>query len=423
MARLGRAQPHRPILPQPFVTPPPAAPVVSKSLIRSSASATARRLYGLVKRPILPSRFVPQSTPPSSPYIVHNTVLSTARRYKTLPKRAILPKFVEPPKPTIIIRSTAKDVAKRLAQPRRHILPLPFVPAAPNPVVSKSIVHTANLLNPRPKKRKPVLPLPFVTPPAANPVVPPPNTIHSNRIAEALRRAKPRKPVLPKPFVTAVPYVAPVATFIIHTTAKDAVRRQAGPRKRPVLPKPFVPYVAPTFAPAKPILRSTRLETARRYATRLFKAIISPFVPVPAVGSPQVQNQFYWGRLSRGQYVNIILNIKELPDAIPTVTIWKEGVTVIETLEMPRVRAATRTFRLTRLMDTGYDDGHYAAVMRFEVAGDTYVNIGYFEISGGIGVAPNIAISEIDRSAGRAVVSQTADSSINMAYKPKKLLP
>lgn len=386
MARLGRAQPHRPILPQPFVTPPPAAPVVSKSLIRSSASATARRLYGLVKRPILPSRFVPQPTPPSSPYIVHNTVLSTARRYKTLPKRAIIPKFVEPPKPTNIIRSIAKDMAKRAAQLRRHILPLPFVPQT-------------------------------------YPIVPPSNTIRSNRIAEALRRAKPHKPVLPLPFVTAVPYVAPVATFVIHTTAKDTARRQAGPRKRPVLPKPFVPYVPPTFATAKPILRSTRLETARRYATKIIRALISPFVPVPAVGSPQVQNQFYWGRLSRGQYVNIILNIKELPDAIPTVTIWKDGVTVIETLDMPRIRAATRTFRLTRLMDTGYDDGHYAAVMRFEVGGDIYVNVGYFEISGGTGIAPVVGVSEIDRAAGRAVVSQDFDGNMSIGYKPKRLLP
>jgi hypothetical protein len=133
--------------------------------------------------------------------------------------------------------------------------------------------------------------------------------------------------------------------------------------------------------------------------------------------------QAYWGRKARGQYLNVVLNLDQLPDDVPTVTFWKEGTTAIETIQMPRIRAATRTFRLTKLLDTDYVDGHYVAVMRFEIASDIYCSTGYFEVQGGVGIAPNIAITEIDRTAGRAVVSQDDAGNMNLAYKPRKVLP
>jgi hypothetical protein len=188
-----------------------------------------------------------------------------------------------------------------------------------------------------------------------------------------------------------------------------------------VLPAKFIPYVAPTFTQSF-LIHSAAKDTARRYATKVRQTVITKLVPV-VLTTGHDQNQFYWGRLARGQYLNVILNIDQLPDAIPTVTFWKEGTTAILTESMPRIKAATRTFRLTMLMDTDFVDGHYAAVMRFVIDGGIFCSIGYFEIVGGVGTAPNIAITEIDRAAGRAVVSQSADSNLSIGYKPRKLLP
>lgn len=377
MARLARAMPRRPIITG-FV--PPQAPIIPPPfIIRSIAVADAKRRFRtLPKRARLPDPF---NVPPSSPYLRITKAISTARRYQTLPKRAIVPNFVEPVKPTIIIRSTARDVARR------------------------SVVV-----------RQPILPLPFNVPPSS------PNVIKTIRIAVARARAMPRKPILFQPQVPPLPYIAPVVTYVIRSTAKDAARRQSGPRKRPFIFRPANPP-APYVPPASGfIVHLQAKQTARRYATKLLKALTTPFVPVH-IGSPQKQNQFYWGRHARGQYLNIILNLIELPDAVPTVTFWKEGTTAVETLSMPRIRAATRTFRLVKLLDTDYDDGHYAAVMRVDIGGDVYTNVAYFEVIGGTGDAPKIAVSEIDRAAGRGVVSQDNAGNMTLAYKPKKLLP
>ena len=132
--------------------------------------------------------------------------------------------------------------------------------------------------------------------------------------------------------------------------------------------------------------------------------------------------QSYLGKFSRGMYVNLILEIPQLPDLVPIVALWN-GSTLVEQIEMPRIKAASKVFRLTKLLDNQYTDGQYIAAMRFVIAGNTYCSVGYFQVIGGTGTAPNIAISEIDRAAGRAVVSQDNEGYIRLGYRPRKVLP
>jgi hypothetical protein len=132
--------------------------------------------------------------------------------------------------------------------------------------------------------------------------------------------------------------------------------------------------------------------------------------------------QSYLGKFSRGKYVNLLLEIPQLPDLVPIVALWN-GSTLIDQIEMPRIKAASVVFRLTKLLDNQYTDGQYMAAMRFVIAGNTYCSVGYFQVVGGDGTAPNIAISEIDRAAGRAVVSQDNEGYIRLGYRPRKIIP
>lgn len=133
-------------------------------------------------------------------------------------------------------------------------------------------------------------------------------------------------------------------------------------------------------------------------------------------------NSFYWGRHSRGQYINVILNLPGLPDDVPVAKFWNGSDLVLE-VALPRIKAPTRTFRLIKLLDELFEDGQYTVVMESAFEGDQRVDIAYFEVQGGIGSSPFISLMEIDRSLGRAVVSQAHDGTVMIGYKPKKLIP
>lgn len=418
MARLARAMPHRPVITG-FVPPPaPPNPIIpAPFIIRSIVVADTKRRYKtLPKRATLPLTF---NIPPSSPYLRITKAISTARRYQILPKRALIPKFVEPVKPTIIVRSTAISVARRVVVPRRHILPLPFNVPPSSPNVIRSIRIAVAISRARP--RKPIIFVPAVPP--AIPIVPPANIIRTNRIAEALRRAKPRKPILFVPSVPPAPYIPPVVTYVIKSTAKAEARRQAGPRKRPVLYKPANPVAAYIPPATVYIVHTARLATIRRYLTKAKRPLLAPFVPTTAGTIPQIQQQLFWGRFARGQHLNVILNIDQLPDDVPTVTYWLEGTTELLTESMPIIKSPNKTFFIRKLMDNNFDDGHYAAVMEYVLSGRRYAAIGYFQVQGGIGTAPITALMEIERGLGRAVVSASEDGSVSIGYKPRRMLP
>jgi len=126
----------------------------------------------------------------------------------------------------------------------------------------------------------------------------------------------------------------------------------------------------------------------------------------------------YLGKVARGQYFNITLTTTELPDATPTVTFWREGTDSIETLDMPYVKG--KTFSLRKLAGTSYDDGNYAAVIVYTIDAVDYTAISYFQVQGGDGYPPIVSVTEIDRSLGRAVVTQDEHGTMMIGYRPRR---
>ena len=131
-----------------------------------------------------------------------------------------------------------------------------------------------------------------------------------------------------------------------------------------------------------------------------------------------MQGQLYLGKVARGQYFNITLTTTELPDATPTVTFWREGTDSIETLDMPYVKG--KTFSLRKLAGTSYDDGNYAAVIVYTIDAVDYTAISYFQVQGGEGASPIVSVAEIDRSLGRAVVTQDEHGTMMIGYRPRR---
>jgi len=131
----------------------------------------------------------------------------------------------------------------------------------------------------------------------------------------------------------------------------------------------------------------------------------------------------YWGKFSRGQYVNVVLNTEELPDDVPTVKYWLEGSTNVASEQIPYIKSPNKTFFTRLFLSDNFLDGSYVAVMQYELSSVQYVSLGYFQVQGGIGTSPIIAMMEIDRALGRAVVTQDDSGQALIGYRPKRLLP
>lgn len=135
------------------------------------------------------------------------------------------------------------------------------------------------------------------------------------------------------------------------------------------------------------------------------------------------QIQSYWGKFSRGQYLNVIINPDEVPDDVPVVKFWLEGSSLVEAQSIPIIKSPNNTFFFRKLIDGNYLDGNYCAVMRFTVALVDYTSIGYFQVQGGVGTAAISSMIEIDRTLGRGVVMFLDDGEIKIGYKPRLDLP
>lgn len=136
-----------------------------------------------------------------------------------------------------------------------------------------------------------------------------------------------------------------------------------------------------------------------------------------------LQNQYYWGKFSRGQYVNVILQPDTDPADVPVVDYWYEGTSIVQSETMPYIRGTDTTFFYRKFLDSNFINGNYAAVMRFPIDSIDYVSIGYFQVQGGDEDAPVTSIIELDRGLGRAVVSVSSDGTAKMGYRPRILLP
>lgn len=138
---------------------------------------------------------------------------------------------------------------------------------------------------------------------------------------------------------------------------------------------------------------------------------------MPATSSLRVN---YLGRFSRGQYVVLVCSSGLLPADVPVVDIWRNGAEMMREVELPRIKAPDKVFRLSILMDEDFTDGVYSAVCRMEVNGVQKVVNAIFEVVGGEGLSPLISVTEIDRALGRAIVSQSAAGTCKIGYKPRR---
>jgi hypothetical protein len=128
------------------------------------------------------------------------------------------------------------------------------------------------------------------------------------------------------------------------------------------------------------------------------------------------QQQFYWGRHSRGQHLNIILEPLYIPDDIPNVKFWLEGTSTIRTVGLPVTDVDDVIFGQSILLDADFIDGHYVAVIDFTVDHAHYAVINYFEVAGGDPKAPVTSMIEITRPLGYAVVSLSIDGIGTVGY-------
>ncbi len=137
--------------------------------------------------------------------------------------------------------------------------------------------------------------------------------------------------------------------------------------------------------------------------------------------SPNYQQMVYWGRFARGEYLNAMLSVPGDINEVPSIEFWLEGTSIIKTSALPTIDHANKTFGMPILLDDSFVDGHYCAVMglRVTASGIDYASIALFDVVGGIGEAPIISLAEVDRSLGRAVISQDAEGLVRLGYNPR----
>ena len=130
------------------------------------------------------------------------------------------------------------------------------------------------------------------------------------------------------------------------------------------------------------------------------------------------QQQFYWGRFSRGQYVNVILDPLYLSDSVPVARFWLNGSTKVKQVSIPVSDPDQATFGIPVLIDQDFTDGHYLVAISFVIDRLPYTVVAYMEVIGGSPQAPVTSTLEIDRTNGRALVYGDESGYIRMGYSP-----
>lgn len=158
-------------------------------------------------------------------------------------------------------------------------------------------------------------------------------------------------------------------------------------------------------------------------ATATFTSVVylqaptcSPFGPPFTV---YMQDKNYWGRFSRGQYLNVMWNPEEEPEGTATVDFWLEGTSIVKSIGLPALDDVYNTFGYSLLLDNDFEDGNYVAVIRFVSGVTAQCSLGYLSVMGGTGSPPIIGIMEIDRTLGRSVITQDADGRFMIGYQPQ----
>lgn len=130
------------------------------------------------------------------------------------------------------------------------------------------------------------------------------------------------------------------------------------------------------------------------------------------------QDDYYWGKFSRGQYVHLTWNPPLEPNSTAEVDFWHEATTLVKTVGLPILDDEDFVFGMPQFLDDDFDDGNYVAVIRYSAGVVTASTIGYFQVSGGTGKAPVIGLLEIDRALGRGIVYHRNDGVVYIGYDP-----
>lgn len=126
----------------------------------------------------------------------------------------------------------------------------------------------------------------------------------------------------------------------------------------------------------------------------------------------------YIGRHRRGQRVSLLLWVPIEPDATPQVKVYGSSGTLVKTLRIPRKSA--NFFAIDHFLDDDYVDDVYVATIRYDVSTVRQPQqFRYFQVVGGSAKGCAIAIHELRRPLGRAVITLNENGTVNMGYNPR----
>lgn len=130
------------------------------------------------------------------------------------------------------------------------------------------------------------------------------------------------------------------------------------------------------------------------------------------------QLSVYLGRHRRGTKLSILLKTPSAPDATPIVGYYLNGITLVKTTRLPQKSA--NFFADDVFLDSDFEDGTYVAVIRYDIASVRQPQqFHYFEVRGGDATGHAIAIHEMRRPLGRAVVTVNEDGTAHIGYNPR----
>jgi len=141
--------------------------------------------------------------------------------------------------------------------------------------------------------------------------------------------------------------------------------------------------------------------------------------PINLYTSSDEGEEKFIGRFRRGQKVTISVIPTRLPIAVPEIDFWLEGTTKVKTVKLPVKNRALPLFSSNIFLDANFPDGHYVAVIKYQIGINQCVAYQYFDVVGGDSVGSVVGVTEIRRPLGKAIVTQRDDGNIAMGYRPR----
>lgn len=105
------------------------------------------------------------------------------------------------------------------------------------------------------------------------------------------------------------------------------------------------------------------------------------------------------------------------PDAAPVADFWYHGLSKEASASLPS--KGDGMFGLDQFLDSRFVDGQWIAIVRYTVASVPSYHYFHFEIKGGDPTGAVVAIHELRRPLGRAVITITENGSANIGYNPR----